>query len=119
VALAGLKLDRKLSDLLTILANFGVRYYWESDDLNPSGGSNEFAQVDLSVAGIFNPFEGKLYPVLEVAYGGDFNRYNSILVVPEVIWPISRHFELKVGATFGLTSDGERIGARVQSVVRF
>jgi hypothetical protein len=119
VALGGLKFDRRFSDHFTLVANAGVRYYWESDDLNPTGGNDVFAHADLSVAGVFNPFHHTVYPVLELVYAGDFGGYNSILVVPEIIWPINTHFELKGGVTIGLTSDGESVGARVQAVVRF
>jgi hypothetical protein len=119
VLLGGLKFDRKINDLVTVVANAGVRYYWESDDLNPSEGGDSFGHADLSVAGVFNPFHHTVYPVLELAYAGDFSGYNSVTVMPEIIWPINTHFELKAGATLGLTSDGERVGARVQAVARF
>jgi len=56
---------------------------------------------------------------VELVYAGDFGGYNSILVLPELIWPINTHFELKGGVTIGLTSDGESVGARLQAVVRF
>ena len=118
MALGGVKFDRRFSEQFTLIANAGVRYYWESDDLNPAG-DDVFAQADLSVAGVFNPFHHTVYPVLELIYAGDFGGYNSILVVPEIIWPLNSHFELKAGVTIGLTSDGERVGARVQGVVRF
>lgn len=120
VALGGLKWDRRFNEHFTLLANAGLRYYWESDDINPVGnGDDEFTHADLSVAAVFNPFHRTVYPVLELAYAGDFGGYDSILIIPELIWPIHTHFELKAGATIGLTSDGEQVGARVQAVVRF
>lgn len=119
VALGGLKLDKKLNDTVTLLANAGVRYYWVSDDLNPSGGDDTFALADLSAAGVFNVFNDTVYPAVELIYEGDFSNYNSLLLAPQVIWPLCENFELKAGVTIGLTGDGESLGARFQAVVRF
>ena len=121
MALGQLRVDRKMSDWFTLVGNVGVRHYFISDDLNPAGNAagDVFTLAEGFVAGVFNPWDNKLVPVLELLYTGDFGKYNSVLVAPEVIWPINKHFELKAGGTFGLTSNGERIGARVQAVVRF
>ena len=121
VALGQLRVDRRMNDWLTLVGHLGARYYFVSDDLNPAGNAagDVFTLAEGFVAGVFNPWDNKIVPVLELAYTGDFGKYNSVLLVPEIIWPVSKHFELKAGGTFGLTSDGERIGARVQAVVRF
>ena len=119
VVIGGLKLDKKLNDTVTLLANAGARYYWVSDDVNPSGGDDTFALADLSAAGVFNVFNNTVYPVVELIYEGDFGNYNSLLLAPEVIWPLCENFELKAGVTIGLTGDGESLGARFQAVVRF
>ena len=121
VALGQLRVDRKMNDWFTLVGHAGARYYFESDDLNPAGNDEGdiFTHFDGFIAGVFNPWDNKLVPVLEVLYSGDFGKYNSVTVVPEIIWPINKHFELKAGATFGLTSNGERVGARVQAVLRF
>lgn len=121
MALGQVRVDRQMNDWFTLVGNLGVRHYFISDDLNPAGNAagDVFTLAEGFVAGVFNPWDNKLVPVLELIYTGDFGKYNSVLVVPEVIWPISRHFELKAGGTFGLTSNGERVGARVQAVLRF
>ena len=121
VALGQLRVDRRMNDWLTLVGHLGARYYFVSDDLNPAGNAagDVFTLAEGFVAGVFNPWNNRLVPVLELLYTGDFGKYNSVTVVPEIIWPVSKHFELKAGGTFGLTSDGERIGARVQAVVRF
>ena len=71
------------------------------------------------MAGVFDPWKTNVFPVLEVAFTGDLHKYNSVIVVPEVIWAVNTHLELKAGITVGLPDDGERIGFRVQGVVRF
>ena len=121
MALGQLRVDRQMNDWLTLVGHFGARHYIQSDDLNPAGNDegDVFTLWEGFVAGVFNPWDSKLVPVVELLYTGDFGKYNSVMVVPEVIWPINKHFELKAGGTFGLTSNGERIGARVQAVVRF
>ena len=60
-----------------------------------------------------------MYPTVELIYAGDFSSYNSVVLAPQVIWPLCEHFEVKAGIIIGLTSEGESLGARLQAVVRF
>lgn len=120
VGLFGLKADKTFSERLTGLANLGARYYWESDDLHPKNDDEDvFWFMDASAAVVYNPFDRWLYPVLELVYQGDLGSYNSLELAPEVIVPFCEHFEMKAGAGFALTSDGERWQARLQAVVRY
>lgn len=121
VALFGLKADWRCGDEWRFVANAGGRYYFESDDINPSGpGSDDvFALADISVAAIYHPWRAPIFPVAELVYQGNFSSYNSVLFVPEVIYAVCRNFELKAGATIGLTGDGESFGGRFVGTVRF
>ena len=49
----------------------------------------------------------------------NLDQYNPVLVVPEVIRAVNTHLELKAGFPLGLPDDGERVGFRVQGVLRF
>jgi hypothetical protein len=116
-----LRADRKMNDWLTLVGQLGVRYYYISDDLNPAGESDGdvFTHYEAFMAGVFDPWKSNVFPVLEVAFTGDLHKYNSVLAVPEVIWAVNTHLELKAGITVGLPDDGERIGFRVQGTLRF
>ena len=116
-----LRADREMNDWLTLVGHLGVRHYYISDDLNPAGQSDGdvFTHYEAFMAGVFDPWKANIFPVLEIAFTGDLHKYNSVLVVPEVIWAVNTHLELKAGVTLGLPDDGERIGFRVQGVLRF
>lgn len=116
-----LRADRKMNDWLTLVGHLGVRHYYISDDLNPAGQSDGdvFTHYEAFLAGVFDPWKTNIFPVLEVAFTGDLHKYNSVLVAPEIIWAVNTHLELKAAVTIGLPDDGERIGFRVQGVLRF
>jgi hypothetical protein len=117
--LFGLRGDWRCGEDWRFVANLGGRYYLLSDDINPGRGADEFAMADISGAAIYHPWKAPIFPVLELVYQGDFTDYNSLLLVPEVIIATCRNFELKVGGEFGLTSDGENVGGRLQGTLRF
>ncbi len=116
-----LRADKKVNDWLTLVGHLGARHYYISDDLNPAGQSDGdvFTHYEAFIAGVFNPWNSNVFPVLEIAYTGDFNSYNSILVVPEIIWAVNSHLEIKAAIPVGTSEDGERIGFRVQATMRF
>lgn len=116
-----IRADRKMNDWLTLVGHLGFRHYYISDDLNPAGNADGdvFTHFEAFAAGVFNPWNSNVFPVLEVAFTGDLDQYNSVLVVPEVIWAVNQHLELKAGFPLGLSNDGERVGFRVQGVLRF
>ena len=117
--LFGLRGDWRCGDDWRFVANVGGRYYLLSDDINPGRGADEFAMADISGAAIYHPWKAPIFPVVELVYQGDFSSYNSLLLVPEIIIATCRNFELKVGGEFGLTSDGESVGGRLQGTLRF
>jgi hypothetical protein len=110
-----------MNDWLTLVGHFGIRDYYISDDLNPAGNDDgdKFTHYEIFLAGVFDPWKSHVFPVLEVAFTGDFGNYNSVLVVPEVIWAVNTHLELKAAVPFSVTTDGESVGVRVQAVARF
>jgi hypothetical protein len=114
VAMLGINADgHAWDDKVQLLGNFGFRYYWESDDLNP-GGSDTFGAADLKGAMVFQPWGEKLYPVLELTYLGDFGDLNVITLQPELIYPISEKFELRGAVPIGLGGDGNQLGVSAQ-----
>jgi hypothetical protein len=117
--LVGAKADRHLNDWLTLVGNFAISYYPMSDDLHPGGGGDSWVLGTFAAAGVFHPWAAKVYPTVELVYSTDFSGYNSVLVVPEVILPVCKNFEFKVGIPLGLTNDGERYGASVEGTFRF
>jgi hypothetical protein len=119
--LFGLRADWRGGEDWRFVANLGGRYYPMSDDLNPAGtGSSDlFALADISFAAIYHPWKAPVFPVAELVYQGNFSDYNSLMFVPEAVWAISSHFELKAGIPVGLTSDGQSFGGTFQATVRF
>lgn len=119
--LFGTKADWRAGDDWRFVANLGGSYYIESDDLNPegTGSSDVFALANISVSAIYHPWKLPVFPVAELLYQGNFSGYNAIQAVPEVIWAINSHFELKAGLPIGLTSDGQSWGGTFQGTVRF
>jgi len=117
--IGGVRLDRHLNDWLTVIGDLGVTYYITSDDIHPQGGGDSWALGTLSAAGVFHPWEARLYPALELIYNTDFGSYNSIVLAPEVIIPVCSNFELKLGVSVGLTPDSPNYTGSFQGVFRF
>jgi hypothetical protein len=120
-ALFGVRADWHYGNDWRFVLNLGARDYFKSDDLNPEGtGSNdEFYLSDFSVAAIYHPWKCPVFPVAELVYQTTFSDYNSVLFVPEVIVGVCKNFEIKAGATVGLTGDGESYGGRFQATTHF
>lgn len=115
----GLKADRGFrDDSVRLLANVACRAYLESDDLNPTGGDDHFFLVDAQAASVFR-LHDRAWPGLELKYRGDFEQYNSVSLMPQMIFPVASFLEMKMGVPFRLTHQGERVGARLQLTARF
>jgi hypothetical protein len=117
--IGGVRLDRKINDWFTVIGDLGVTYYITSDDLHPDSGGDSWALGTFSGAGVFHPWEARIYPAFELVYSTDFGNYNSVTLVPEVIVPVCSNFEVKIGFAFGVTGDGQDYGASFQGVFRF
>ena len=113
VGMGGIKLDGDAwGDQVRLLGNFGFRYYWDTDDLHPKGDS-AFATADFKGAAVFQPW-GRIYPVLELTYLGDFGDLNITTLMPEIIFPFNENLELKAGVPIGLGGDGNQLGVTAQ-----
>ncbi len=113
----GIKYDRKQS-FGHLLANLGVRYYWDSDDIYPGGNKDSFLVADLRGAVIFSPW-GPVHPVVELTYLGDLSDFNQFTLLPELLWPVGDQVDLKGGVTLGLGSTGSEYGGQAEIAVHF
>jgi hypothetical protein len=115
VWLFGLRMDHALNPCCDLVANLGGRYYWDSDDIyidNPD--DDVFWLADASLALIYKPQNFWAYPSIEMVYQGDLGDYTKFEVVPEVIIPLGRHFDLNAGVGIGLADDGPDYEGRVE-----
>ncbi len=102
----GFNIDNAIEDRdLRLQASMDGRYYFDSDDLNPSDDGTEFYLMNLSGAVVYNA-KSFIKPAFEVLYSTDFNDRQIIQAVPEFIIPIGDMLEIKGGYAFG-HSDGE------------
>ncbi|MGB5648997.1 MAG: hypothetical protein WBM59_02870 [Sedimenticolaceae bacterium] len=103
----GIRLDHAVNPSMMLMSDIGYQYYWDTDDLNPSGGGDNFGNLVASAALIKN--DRPLKPALELIYRGNFGDYNNLAVVPELIYSFSE-VDLKLGIPVGLTSDADDYG---------
>ena len=117
VFMGGVKMDGERWGA-KLLGNAGVRAYMRSDDLYP-GDSDEFYALDLKGAVIFGPWGNYVHPVLELTYLGDFSDLNQFSLLPELLFVVNPHLELKAGALVGLGGNGSEIGGQLEASIRF
>ncbi|MBK1829366.1 hypothetical protein JIN77_01395 [Verrucomicrobiaceae bacterium R5-34] len=115
----GFKMDQQLNNCWTFVGNVGGRYYWDSDDIHPDGGSDKFFLIDASAAFIYAPQDAWIYPMVELVYQGSFDSYSSLQVVPQVIIPVCDHLDVNLGVALGLLDDSPSTDARAQVTLRF
>jgi hypothetical protein len=116
----GLNIDNARADRnLRLQSTLDVRYFFDSDDINPSDDGDTFYLLDLSGAMVYNA-EGFIKPALEVLYSTDLNDRQIIQLIPEVIIPLGDMVEIKGAYAFG-NSDGEGSTqtATIRTTVRF
>ncbi|HHH13077.1 MAG TPA: hypothetical protein ENJ98_02475 [Thiolapillus brandeum] len=113
----GVKFDR-VHGFGRVLANAGIRYYWSSDDIYPGGNKDSFLAVDLRGAVVFQPW-GAVHPAVELTYLGDFSDFNQLTLLPELLWSVGDHVDLKAGATIGLGGTGSQYGGQAEIAVHF
>jgi len=106
VALVGLNIDNAKADRnIRLQTSLEGRFYFETDDLNPSNDDTNFTLMNLSAAAVYNA-KGFIKPVFEILYSTDFNDRQIIQAVPQLIVPLWDRLEIKSGYAFG-HSDGE------------
>lgn len=101
-----------------LLGNAGLRAYARSDDLSP-GGNDQLYVLDLKAAMIFAPWGQYVYPVLELTYLGNISSMNQFTLLPELLIPLNRHLEFKLGAAVGLGGNGSEFGGQAVASIRF
>ena len=111
----GVKFDR-VHSFGQLLANLGLRYYTDSDDLHPNG-DDSFPALDARLAVVFSPW-GALHPAVEVTYLGDFSDLNQFSVVPQLLYTY-KMLDLKAGAEIGVGGTGNELGAVLQAGIHF
>jgi len=111
------KFDREHS-FGRVLANIGLRYYWNSDDIYAGGNKDSWPALDLRTAVVFSPWK-MIYPVIELTYFGDFTDLNQFTLIPQLLLSVGDHLEFKAGAQVGLGGTGNQFGGQAQLVVFF
>ncbi len=109
VWLFGLRMDHALNRYWDVVANLGGRYYWDSDDIYIDNPDDDiFWLMDASLALVCKPGDSRAwaYPILEFVYQGDLGDYTKIEIVPQVVIPLGKHFDITTGAGIGLADDG-------------
>ena len=71
-----------------------------------------------TVAIMFNNY-GRVTPVLEALLAHDFEDFTSFSVSPEMIYTLSDGLDIKFGAPFSLTGDGQDYAAELELTYRF
>lgn len=106
MARLGFNIDNARKDRdIRLQATLDGRYYFDTDDLNPSDNGDTFYMMNVSGAAVYNA-KGFIKPAFEVLYSTDFNDRQIIQAVPELIIPLGDWLEIKGGYAFG-DSQGE------------
>ena len=102
----GFNIDNAKADRdIRLQASVDGRYYYDSDDLNPSDDGDDFFLMNLSGGAVYNT-DGFIKTAFEILYSTDFNDRQIIQAVPQLIVPVCDYLEIKGGYAFG-HSDGE------------
>ena len=116
----GVRMDKQLNNCWTFIGNAGLKYVWESDDINPSAGSDAFWHLELGAAVFYTPKNAWVFPGVEVLYETQLTpeSYSALTIVPEVIIPIGEHLDFSAGIGLGFM-DAPETDARVSLTARF
>lgn len=120
VARLGFNIDNARADKnVRLQATLDVRYYFDTDDLNPSDNGVDFYLVNLSGAAVYNA-DGFIKPAFEALYSTDLNDRQIIQAVPQLTIPIGDRVELKGGYAFGHSAgEGATQTATLRTTFRF
>jgi hypothetical protein len=115
----GLKIDTDISDgEMTLFGNLRYVMFRDTDDINLTGDDVDFEVLYATGAIMFNTY-GHLTPVLEVLLEHDFEDFTAVSLSPELIYTLSDGLDIKFGAPFSLTSDGQDYAAVLELTYRF
>jgi len=115
----GLKLDDDIRNgAMSLLGNLRYVMFRDTDDINVTGDDVNFEILYASGAVMFNAY-GNFTPVLESILEYDFEDYTAFSLAPEVIYSFAEKWDVKLGAPFRLTSDGQKYAAEFELTYRF
>lgn len=115
----GLKADTDTSDgAMTLIGNLRYVMFRDTDDINLTGDKIDFEVLYATGAILFNHY-GRMTPVLETLLEHDFEDFTSFSLSPEIIYTLSDGLDIKFGAPFSLTSDGQDYAAELELTYRF
>ena len=115
----GLKIDTDISDgEMTLFGNLRYVMFKDTDDINLTGDDVDFEVLYATAAIMFNTY-GRLTPVLEALLEHDFEDFTAFSLSPEILYTLSDGLDIKFGAPFSLTSDGQDYAAVLELTYRF
>jgi hypothetical protein len=115
----GLKLDDDIRNgAMSLLGNLRYVMFRDTDDINVTGDDVNFEILYATGAIMFNKYRN-FTPVLESILEYDFEDYTAFSLAPEVIYTFAEKWDVKLGAPFRLTSDGQKYAAELELTYRF
>ncbi len=114
----GVRYDRLLEGGSILLLDTELRFYEESDDLNPGNLRDDTFFLAKITAGWIGSARGALTPALELT-ADVVEGYVAVSVVPEVYLLGGRLADLKFGVPLGITSDAPDWGAQFRLTFTF
>ena len=117
----GVRMDKQLNNCWSFVGNAGLKYIWESDDINPSTGSDAFWHLELGAGIFYAPSNAWIIPGVELLFETQLTpeTYTALTIVPEVIVPLGDHVDLSAGIGIGILDDGPATDARISLTARF
>lgn len=113
-----LRYDRVLASGSALLADFEVRFYEESDDLNPANLKDDtFFLIKFAGGWVASPGQ-RVTPALEVT-ADLVEDYFAASLVPELQMNATDRLAVKFGVPVGMTSDAPDWGAQVRLSLNF
>jgi len=115
----GLKADTDTRDgAMTLIGNLRYVMFRDTDDINLTGDNVSFEVLYATGAILFNNY-GRMTPALETLLEYDFEDFTAFSLSPEIIYTLSDGLDIKFGAPFKLTSDGQDYAAELELTYRF
>lgn len=114
----GLRYDRLLSSGGALLADLEVRFYEESDDLNPGDLIDDRFFLVKFAGGWVGRSSGRFTPALELT-ADVVEDYVAVSLVPEVYLRANDTLAIKLGVPIGVTSDAPDWGAQLRLSLDF
>jgi len=108
-----LRYDRVLASGGALLADLEVRFYEESDDLNPGDLMDDRFFLVKFAGGWIGSRRGALTPALELT-ADVVEDYFAVSVVPELYLGATDTLSVKLGVPVGITSDAPDWGAQLR-----